>query len=302
MDAERLPNFFIIGAAKSGTTSLFELAGEHPGVFASKKKEIKFFSNDERYKNGIDWYAQNHFSDSNGFPVRMEASPAYLTWSEKVAPRIKAAYRGRPPRFAVIFRDPVKRAYSHYWDRVRQGDETLSFPEAIHAEESRIKENWDDLYYHGNGLYGYFRAGCYATRLKPYLEAFPLEQFFFLLQEDLQNHFERSMNALFNFLELDGLKSLQPVKRNQSAIPRDRGLFSMYSRIKQSKMGGSLRHLLPRSMKLFIRHKVIVRPLRYPPIENDIAAQLYSRYLGEVKQLESILGRNLSHWYSGGQG
>ena len=296
-----LPNFFIIGAAKSGTTSLFELAGEHASVFASKKKEIKFFSNDDRYKNGMDWYAQNHFSDAGGFAVRMEASPAYLTWSEKVAPRMKDVYQERPPRFAVIFRDPVKRAYSHYWDRVRQGDETLPFADAIHSEEVRLKENWEELYYHGNGLYGYYRAGCYATRLLPFLETFPRDRFFFLLQDDLQNHFEQSMSALFSFLGLEFQHSLKPVKRNQSAVPRDQGLFSIYSRLKQSKIRGLLRDLLPRKIRLFIRHKVVIRPFRYPPIEKEMEQELYARYLGEVKQLESMIGRDLSHWYSSGR-
>ena len=59
------------------------------------------------------------------------------------------------------------------------GQEPLSFEDAILAESSRIADNYDELYRSGNGKYGYFRAGCYASRFKPFLELFDKKQFIF---------------------------------------------------------------------------------------------------------------------------
>jgi hypothetical protein len=305
MDFEVLPNVFIIGAAKSGTTSLFEILAQHPGVFAAAKKEIRFFSNDDRFGNGIEWYQETHFAAGRGCPVRVEATPAYLTWSQKVAPRIKSAYGTHAPKFVAIFRDPVKRAYSHYWHRVRQGDEDprrLSFAAAIHGEEQRIRENWQRLEYEGNGLFGYFRAGCYATRLAPFLDLFPRERFLFLLQEDLQRDFVLRMSQLLEFLGLDTGQQLSPVKSNESRVPRSRRVFRLLRDIRKSAVRNILRPMVPMGVRRWLRGGGIMKPFYYPPMEEGIRTELYALYTDEIRRLEAIMGRDLSHWKTGGAG
>jgi len=300
MNFDQLPNFIIIGAAKSGTTTLFEAIGQNPSVFAATKKEIKFFSRDEKYKMGVDWYQETFFKNAEMYPVRMEASPAYLTWSEKTAPRIKQVYQDSPLKFAAIFRDPVKRAYSHYWMRFHQGTETLSFSEAIYSEESRLKENWEMLSTRGDGLYGYFRAGCYATKLKPYLELFPRENLFFLLQEDLQNDYDKSIGSLLSFLGIEQQHQFIAFKSNEAAVPRNKNVYSLYSRVKNSKVQKIFELLFPRKTRKLFRQSFIFKPVQNPPMEEEIKQYLYSRYIDEVKQFELIINRDLSHWYSNG--
>jgi len=302
MNFGQLPNFFIIGAAKSGTTSLFDIIAQHPSVYASPIKEIRFFSNEDRYKNGTKWYMQTHFSGAGDFKIRSEATPAYLTWSQKVSPRIKELYGDQPVKFAAIFRDPVKRAYSHYWHRVRQGDEDpdqLSFAQAIHTEDKRLQENWKRLEYEGNGLYGYFRAGCYATRLDPYLELFPRENFFFMLQEDLYKNFKTSTTNLLEFLEIDGKFPLKSMVSNESSIPRNQNAFNAVEEFKKNKLKDFLKLFIPANARKWLRKEskeVLMKPFKYPPIENDISLELYERYADEIHRLEIILGRDLSHW------
>ena len=92
LDLSKLPNFFIIGAPKAGTTSLFNILETHPQVYGSSVKETGFFSKDDRYNKGLIWYQETFFQESQGFPVRMEATPTYLTWSEKTAHRIHDNY------------------------------------------------------------------------------------------------------------------------------------------------------------------------------------------------------------------
>jgi len=299
MNFDQLPNFFIIGAAKSGTTTLFDVVAQHPAVYTSRKKEIRFFSNDDRFANGVDWYQETHFSGALKFAIRAEATPAYLTWSQKAAPRIKALYGDQPVKFAAIFRDPVKRAYSHYWQRVRQGDEDperLSFVEAIHSEDKRLKENWQRLEFEGNGLYGYYRAGCYASRLKPYLDLFPRENFHFMLQEDLYHDFTASMAKLLWFLEIDDKYPLKPVVSNVSAVPRNKNIYHLYNEVKKTKIKDILNLFVPPSTRKWFRKDALMKHFNYPPMEKEIKTELYLRYADEIKQLETIIGRDLSHW------
>lgn len=296
IDFTLLPNFFIIGAAKSGTTSLFNTLEQHPDIYGSQVKEIGFFNNDERFALGLDWYQNNYFSTAAGCRVRMEASPAYLTWSEKVAPRIQKSYQEHPIKFAVIFRDPVERAYSHYWHRVRLGHEELSFPEAIAREEERLKNNWDALYRAGDGKFGYFRAGCYVTRLRPYLDVFPKEQFIFLLQEDLSRarFTSTSMNVL-HFLGVSETISLSPDRSNVATKERARSVTKLYWTLKKTFLKAFYRANVPSPVRKRI-HNFLFPPSEYPAMDEEIALSLRMRYVDEIRKLEEIIGRDLSSW------
>jgi hypothetical protein len=216
-----------------------------------------------------------------------------------VAPRIKAVYGDRPVRFIAIFREPGAAAYSHYWHRVRQGDEDprrLDFAGAIHAEEQRLKDHWQRLEYDGNGMFGYFRAGCYATRLQPFLTRFPRERFFFLLQEDLRRDFQTRMAELIDFLGLPDTKTLRPIVANESAVPRSRRAARLFKALKHSSWHRTLMRLVPQQVRTWFRFKALMRPFAYPPMPADMRAELHARYRDEVDRLESIMNRDLSHW------
>lgn len=294
-----LPNFMIIGAAKAGTSSLFNIIGSHAQVFHSQQKELGFFSNDEFFTKGLDWYARTHFSGAHKFLVRMEASPAYLAWSEKTAPRMQSAFDGRRLKMAVIFRNPIQRAYSHYWHRRRLGhDDAESFEQAIHTEEQRLRDNWDTLSATGNGLYGYFRAGCYASRMKPFLEHFDKRDFIFLLQEDIfPEKFQASMKRVMDFLEIDSSVELALEKANESTKPRSASLTKLYWGLKQTVLKPLYRNWLPASTRKKL-YATLFPPEAYPPIGAAIQAELRLRYREEVQGLADIIQRDLSHWLS----
>ena len=115
MKKKPLPNLFIIGAAKSGTTTLYSILNAHPEVYMSPEKSPRFFSKDDLYLKGLNWYASKYFSGSGNYPIRGEATPSYLALANLTAPRIQKAMVGKKIKFIVIFRDPTERAYSHYW-------------------------------------------------------------------------------------------------------------------------------------------------------------------------------------------
>lgn len=299
LDLNKLPNFFILGAAKAGTTSLFNILESHPQIYGSSVKETGFFNNDERYCRGMSWYQETFFNDAEGYPIRMEATPAYLTWSEKTAKRLKDEYPVRSVKFALIFRDPVQRAYSHYWHRVRLGHETLSFEDAIEAEPTRIKENYNELFQTGNGKFGYFRAGCYASRLKPFLTRFDKENFFFLLKEDLSpGNFQTIITDLQQFLGLESIENLAPQRLNRATLPRQRWFVNLYWKLKQTPLGRIYRKSLNESLRMAI-HTKLFPPITYPPMETDFGRKLRLRYYDEIKELEEMIDRDLSPWFEG---
>ena len=138
-----LPDFLIIGAARSGTTSLYQYLTEHPSIIPGVGKEIYFF--DKKFKKGINWY-------KSFFPTKFsmaiiknkqktkcitgEATPRYLHYPH--AP--KRIFEFLPKiKLIVLLRNPIDRAYSHYQMEVSSGNEELSFEESIEKEEERTK-------------------------------------------------------------------------------------------------------------------------------------------------------------------
>lgn len=82
-----LPNFFILGSAKCGTTALYEVLKHHPEIYFPLAKEPQFFSNDNLYVKGLEYYSKIHFSKSHGYKAVGEATPHYMYY-KKVAERI----------------------------------------------------------------------------------------------------------------------------------------------------------------------------------------------------------------------
>ena len=113
----RLPDFLIIGAAKSGTSSIYNFLRRHPGLHCSDPGEPEFFSHDEVWEKGFDWYT-DLFAEAGDEQICLEKSTAYTRWPEfpEAAPRI--AKHLLHARFIYIIRHPVDRAYSHYVHRV----------------------------------------------------------------------------------------------------------------------------------------------------------------------------------------
>ena len=199
-----LPDFIVIGAAKSGTTSLYGALIDHPFVLPctttdphfQNTKEVHFF--DYGFQRGLDWY-RSHFplesvrrelEAEHGRPfLTGEASPSYISsyWApgriRKILPDVK---------LLAVLRNPVDRAYSQFQMSRRQGIEPLErFEEAAAAEEERLRPivarlSADPHYQNPDfGRWSYLARSRYAEQLERWLALFPREQFLFLKAEDL---------------------------------------------------------------------------------------------------------------------
>jgi hypothetical protein len=214
----RLPNAIVIGAAKGGTTSVYRWLSRHPDVCASRVKEVKYFN--DHYDKGACWYAA-HFVGDGRKSVRVEASPSYL-WDPRLPERVRSLLP--TPKLVVLLREPVDRAWSQYWMRVRHGWERLSFRDAIRREADRFGLAGPfpadgsvaaTVYAHQS----YLGKGVYAPQLERWLAAFPRSSFHFIRSEDLFRSPAAVLGELLRFLGLAPLALNDLLPQNAGRYP-----------------------------------------------------------------------------------
>ena len=208
-----LPNTLIIGAAKAGTTSLFDWLSQHPEVSPSRIKEVKFF--DHNWSRGPAWYRAQFSPRRRRHRVILEASPNYL-WNAPVPERVRELLGA--PKLIVLLRNPVDRAYSHHAMKVRQGTETRGFEEALEAEQARLAPfaeraaAGEETILGAYERFAYASESLYADQIERWLSIFPRENFLFLRAEDLFREPRRELGKTLEFLGLPpfGFPELEP--------------------------------------------------------------------------------------------
>ena len=194
------PNFFILGAAKSGTTSLYHYLNQHPEVFLSPVKEPTFFCEDfQQVKNPIQYFEL--FDGATDEKIIGEASHGYLT-DPKVPRVLKSLFPDA--KFVIILRNPAERAFSLYQHMRRQRFESIStFEKALKEEEARVKsedfKNNNPQYFHN---YLYFQSGFYGQQIQRYFELFDSKNFHITTLDKLKSDFENTMHRIYTFLNI----------------------------------------------------------------------------------------------------
>ena len=207
-----LPNFLIIGAARSGTTSLFEYLSESPNVMPPSGKEIYFF--DKNFYMGINWYKkffptknklQTISQNVNGKVITGEATPRYIHHPHtpkrvfNLIPNVK---------LIILLRNPIDRAYSHYQMQSEHGAESLSFEKAIEHEKSFVNDEFNkmknDENHYSVEFYkkSYLTRGIYADQLERWFEFFPREQFLIIKSEDFYSNTPSIFKNVLKFLDI----------------------------------------------------------------------------------------------------
>jgi hypothetical protein len=295
-----MPNFLIIGAGGAGTAAMHHILKQHPQIYMSPVKEPRFFAfegdplrfsgpGDDRLRRQIvttlEGYLKLFEATADEIAIG-EASPAYLALSEVASQRIQH-YAPRA-RLIAILRQPADRAYSAYLNWVAIGNEPLSFPEALAAEQERRQKNW--AYY-----WQYRGRGFYASLLRPYLERFPRKQLRFYLYEDWNAKPREVLQDIFRFLQVDDTVTPDVTRRNVTRLPRSRAIQSWLRTSSRLKM--LLKPLLPQPW----RHKLIsglqsLNQLKPPPLDPELRRELTEGYREDILKLQDIIGRDLSHW------
>jgi hypothetical protein len=269
------PNLFVVGAAKAATTSLWRYLQAHPDVFMARIKEPHFFS-----RGGVDGIpvAKTEdeylalFARAGRATYRGEASVSYL-WD----PQSAKALRSWAPdaRILISLRDPVERAYSHYWTHVRIGTERRSFREAVEAELGGAH----DLL---SVPPPYVSRGRYAEQIEPYLELF--DHVLVLFFDELVGDVRGSMRTVFGFLGLDRSPAdrIKPVAHFPFAVPRNAVARRLLGR---RAVRGLAAFRGPRQRALMQHRK--------PELDAGTRALLREVYAPHDERLRALLGRSL---------
>jgi hypothetical protein len=297
-----LPNFLIVGAAKSGTTAVSHYLEQHPEVFISPIKEPKFISS-----HFVEFPLQGPGDDFvENFTIKAhreyrglfrkveiekaigEASVENLYYYKKAIPVIKQLLG--EVKIIIMLRNPVDRAFSAYKMMVRDGRESLSFEEALQKEEKRKERNWEYLW-------SYKEVGFYYEQVKAYLEAFRRVKV--VLFDDFRNDTIAFMQDLYRFLGV-----------NDSFLPRVDIRFNTSGRLKSTfyrflfratGFKGMLYKYL--SMNGVSDTKILsviesIRDGELEPIQFQLSTRekLTKLYKNDIEKLSALLGRDLGMW------
>lgn len=231
-----LPSFLILGASKSGTSSLFDYLMQHPRIVEPLFKEVHYF--DVHHARGLRWYRACFPRQAAGpgepgagtlRPITGEASPYYL-FHPAVPERVAQDLGPGRVKLVALLRNPVDRAYSQWNHETRKGNETLGFAEAIEAEDARLAGEEERLLadptYHGENhrWFSYRSRGLYADQLERWFARFPRTDLLVLPSE---RFFEDTGAVLAEVFEHLGVPPVEvPHERNKNpggyAPDRDR--------------------------------------------------------------------------------
>lgn len=299
VDAASADPFFVLGAAKCGTTSVHRYLDQHPEVCMSEPKEPTFFEFDREFEQGVEWYRRRYFSHYQGERWCGDARQRnlFLPW---VPPRIHRQF----PRakLIVLVRNPVERAHSHYWHNVRHDREPLSFSDAVYedvrrirsgrrlrtsAERRRYQEEADP-----SGLYRtYLDSGYYAEQIQRYLEEYSRDRLRVVVYQSLVESPATVCRELFAFLDVTQDVPLDVTPRNVGYRPRSRWLHrAMY-------YGGALRlaEWIPASLKRLLKRANRAGETG-EGMDELVRLWLHEHFESHNRALREALDLDLEHW------
>jgi Sulfotransferase family len=315
MPAPKLPNFFVVGAPKAGTTSLYAYLNQHPQVYMCPIKEPSYFAFELRYEKfgeadrirlapdmlALQEYLRGEmqerrfsglvsswedylrlFRNAKDEIAIGEATPSYL-WSETAVCNIAALI----PHAKIIIqlRNPVERAYSQYLHMVAVGRTRRSFREHI-----------DESFHPGDRQLGWdwlLQFGRYHEQVSRYLSAFPRSQIRISCYEEFEGDPRRLMSELYGFLGVDPDFEVDTSERHlASQIPRFLGPAYF---LKKLHLWPYLRSLVPAPLRAPLR-SMLMRPRASTAIEPADWALLAEYYREDVTKLAALLDRDVTSW------
>jgi len=323
MSETRLPNFCIIGAAKSATTSLHEYLKQHPDIFMSSRKEPNFFAfrgqtpsfrgpDDEdpgryvgleqrlrvaKYEESVttdEEYARL-FKRAEGEPAIGESSVSYMYVSES-AERIREAIPD--VKIIAILRNPIDRAFSKFLQFRKDGLEPIAdFGEAIDAEEGRVRQNWSPTWY-------YKGRGMYYEQIKRFYDRFDRSQIHILNYDDFTENPLAELQRIFQFLGVTqtfvpDVGKRHNVSRRRMRTPRSQLVNRLLN--EPNRLRKVARRVLNKPLRNWLKRFATRRNTKSvrwspPAMAPDVRAQLVEEFRDDVLSLEELIGRDFSSW------
>jgi hypothetical protein len=298
-----LPDFFVAGAPKAGTTALHAALAQHPALFLSAVKEPKFFLTDgpppaqggpgdaRTYREHI-WRREDYealFSDAPAGALRGESTPFYL-YSHGAQQRIRALIPDA--KLIAVLRDPIERAHSNWAHLWSAGlDPVDDFVRACAEEDRRMAAGWADFWH-------YLQLGMYGRQLQHLYTMFPREQVLVFRYRAMVADPVALLDQVCTFLGVaPGLIGQVP-RENVTAHPDPTGRHRAISRMLRTGSavtsrlaghpGAALLDRLERSLQADARPR--------QPLTWEQRQALIPRFEADIRLLESLTGEDFSDW------
>lgn len=295
--AGRLPDFVIVGAMKSGTTTLYHYLRDNPQIFMARRKEPMFFSRDDVYERGLEWY-YDLFRDARNNQLCGEASTCYSRHREYPHAAKRLARHLPDAKLVYLMRHPVERAHAVYRYVVehRWPEGPMSFEQAVETYPCPVID-----------------SGMYIYEIEHLLRWFPREQFLFLILDDLRRDPASVLRHVDEFLGLppaqyDNLQVLQ-ANRGGEIIAQKRARRHL-ERIRSLPLVSTAMAILPRSMRRHARQFLLDRLTRratanrtaevllgITALSDALRSELLQKFKPSIIELEEFLGRGLPAWH-----
>jgi hypothetical protein len=293
-----LPNFLIVGASKSGTSSIYHYLKQHPEIYLSEKqKEGRYFSQmtgnfkgpgDKNIDATITRDLKSYTALFDGYSNQKaigDISPEYLYFYKSAIPLIRETI-GEEVKIIIVLRNPVDRAFSGYTHFKRDGRETLSFEEGLSKEKERMGKNWIWAWQYKN-------SGFYFEQVKAYLDNF--KNVNVIIYEDLKNNEQKILAEICDFIGVNaGFQFDTSYKYNVSGDPKNPVLYKLE---RSRGLINFLKKFIPRKLvyqikKKWTGEKQMIRLEMNP----DTRLELVEFFREDILKLQNLLKRDLSHW------
>ena len=297
----KLPNFLIVGAAKSGTSSLHNYLNQHHQVFmpsynkeGMKVKEPRFLIKDlvqHRLHNGI-WTFEEYqslFDDVKDEKAIGESTVLYLYYYKHAINNIKH-YLGEDVKIIIMLRNPADRAYSAFQHVSRVFKENNSFERSLEIETGRL-EREENL----TPMVMYKEMGMYYEMVKAYMESF--KNVHIIFYEDFRDKIESEMNKTYNFLGISNNIEIDFITKHNVGGKRWKDEKMKHVFMKDNPMKSILKSALPKKFRKGILHHLVnASTNKVVPMKEEVRKGLNDYFKLDIKKLSELLNKDLNHW------
>lgn len=287
------PNLFLIGAMKSGTTTLHELLAQHPAVSMSEPKEPCYFVASDQLK--VLWpemWRMGFWKDESSYLALFQNKPQARYFGESstdyskrpgvegVVERIAAF--NPDARFIYIMRDPIERTLSHYWHMVEHRGEMRPPLQAIRQDAH------------------YTEVSHYAYQLQPYIERFGRDRVYALTFEEIKRDPQSVMRAVFDWLGVDSDFVPQSLTAARNVTPEGvrqrRAGMGVLNALRHSAIWNAVGHYCPPALRRY-GVAMVERTIPRRDVDmTDVVAHLRPVQQAQTRELEAQLGRTFDEW------
>ncbi|QEC53365.1 sulfotransferase family protein [Anseongella ginsenosidimutans] len=299
----KLGNIFLVGAAKAGTTTLYQALSRHPEICSPIVKEPNYYSNPGKgqdivqpgtgpgdkatvWTNSLHKYRSLYrIKDKHRFII--DGSVSYF-YSNTAASRIRTD--NPDARIIIILRNPVDRAWSHYKHLLRDGRESVSFEQALALEDERQLKGWEFSWH-------LRKMGLYSDQILRYLDCFGRDKIQFFLFDDLKTGFNDVLKSAADFADLSDFEfDREPGRDNMSGLSRSRALARMVNWVAGYKVyinkvvDPSVTHsMMQKFRSINVREGGLT-------LNKDTRDMLVAWFREDIGKTEQLIGRDLSAW------